>query len=66
MAPGSIGCGGWQTRDERNEMLKRYDIRSLVVAYKVSLKLPMSSDIGGISAENMIRTILDVEYGPLL
>ena len=52
-----------QPRAERERILRRYDLASLAVAYKVTLKLPLSQDVSHIARDAMIPAILDAEYG---
>jgi hypothetical protein len=50
-------------RAERERILRRYDVASLAVAYKITFKLPLSQDVGHLTPDAMINAILDAEYG---
>ena len=52
-----------QSRREHEEILEGYDLPSLIMAYKIALRLPLDSDIGSLPARAMIDAILDAECG---
>jgi hypothetical protein len=49
-------------RAKREIVLRKYDIGSLRVAYKVTMKRPLTHDLGDLSAEYMINAILNAEF----
>lgn len=53
-----------QSRREREEILEGYDLPSLLMAYKVTLKLPLEEDVNHVSGRAMIDAILNAECGP--
>lgn len=52
------------SRREREEMLEGYDLPSLMMAYKVTLRLPLEEDVSRVPARAAIDAILDAECGP--
>jgi hypothetical protein len=53
-----------EPRNDRKRALATYDLKGLDAAYKVTLRIPLSTDTGHLSREAMIDAILDVEYSP--
>ena len=48
---------------ERLAALKKHSEHSLGMAYRLALRLPFDHDVSGLTKDEMIRAILDAEYG---
>jgi hypothetical protein len=63
LRPTDGSCRFPQWRDARRVILETYDTPSLIVAYKMTLRLPLDDGAAQLSADAMIEEILCAEYG---
>jgi hypothetical protein len=59
---GDEGIGAHELRARRERILHTYDDGSLAVAYKVTMKMPLSAGIGHLSRDEMVDGILATEF----
>jgi glycine cleavage system regulatory protein len=59
---GHEGIGADELRTRREQILRTYDDNSLAVAYKVTMKMPLSTDVGHLSRDEMVDGILATEF----
>jgi hypothetical protein len=49
-------------RARRKQILQSYDRNSLEIAYKVTLNVPLTTDLSGLPSDQLIQAILFIEF----